>query len=205
MDTIDADRSPNHHADHPGFAGLSGHLYAGLFAVIGKANARLVLDLAGVTPADRVVDIGCGAGNAVRAAAAVGATGTGVDPSAAMLRVARLLTRGRRATFRRGGAETLPVADASATVVWSVACVHHWVDVDAALSEVVRVLEPGGRFLAVERRIEAGATGLASHGWTPIQVDAFAGACRAAGLVDVTVETVEGRRGTALVVRAHRP
>lgn len=204
MDAIDAPQVPNHHAHHPGFSGVSGHLYAGLFALLGKANADLVVRLAEVGPAARVVDIGCGAGNAVRAAAATGAAATGVDPSNAMLRVARLLTRSPRATFRRGGAEDLPVDDASATIVWSVACVHHWADLDAGLAEVLRVLGPGGRFIAIERCTEASATGLASHGWTPEQADAFAAACRSTGFAEATVETAAGRRGTALVVRARK-
>jgi ubiquinone/menaquinone biosynthesis C-methylase UbiE len=47
--------------------------------------------------------------------------------------------------------------------------VHHWHDLDAGLAEVRRVLRPSGRFLAIERQVEPGATGLASHGWTAEQ------------------------------------
>jgi hypothetical protein len=48
----------------------------------------------------------------------------------------------------QGAAEDLRLSDRSATVVWSLATVHHWRDVAA----VHRALSPGGRFLAVERR-----------------------------------------------------
>lgn len=71
----------NHHAGYPGFAGPIG-LVAGLtMLVTGRASARLVVDLAAVSDADRVVDIGCGPGSAVRAAARRGARATGVDPA----------------------------------------------------------------------------------------------------------------------------
>jgi ubiquinone/menaquinone biosynthesis C-methylase UbiE len=200
--------APNHHADHPGFAGLSGYGFALLFSLgRRRGTGRLAVELTEVRAGDHVVDIGCGAGNAVRDALAAGATATGIDPSAEMLRVARGMTRrrARRATYLDGAAEGLPVADASATVAWSLACVHHWGDLEAGLGEVRRVLRPGGRFLAVERRTQPGADGLASHGWTDQQAAAFADRCRKAGLLDVSVDARQGHRGTLLAVLAHQP
>ena len=76
--------------------------------------------------------------------------------------------------------------------------------VEPALTEVSRVLGSGGRFLAAERRTTPGATGLASHGWTDAQAEAFADLCRAAGFVDVTVATHPGKRALVSVL-AHRP
>jgi SAM-dependent methyltransferase len=197
----------NHHADHPGFAGASGLRKALYFAAVGGGNARLACDLAGVGPGDHVVDIGCGPGTAVRAAAARGARATGVDPSPVMLTVARPLTARRRSSIRwaGGAAESIPVADADATVVWSVMCVHHWADIDAGLAEVHRVLAPGGRFLAVERRTTPDAVGTASHGWFPEQAEVFAAACRDDGFTGVAVSTESSDRGELLVVRAVRP
>ena len=66
------------------------------------------------------------------------------------------------------------------------------------------MLAPGGRFLAAERRTTPGATGLASHGWTDAQADAFAALCREAGFTDVSVATHAGRRAL-VTVRARRP
>jgi ubiquinone/menaquinone biosynthesis C-methylase UbiE len=196
----------NHHADHPGFAGPGGLLFAIALLLIGRPNARLAVELAEVSDADRVVDIGCGAGVAVRAAARRGASATGVDPAPVMLRVARLVTRGSgKVGWAQGNAEQVPVPDASATVLWSLATVHHWKDVHAGLAEAHRVLQPGGRLLAVERRTSADATGLASHGWTGDQAEAFASLCRAAGFTDMSVtEHGHGRRGV-WAVRGLRP
>ncbi len=206
MDTTTDLPAPNHHADHPGFSGVAGTLLALLFALGGRRKARAVAALAGVEPGDHVVDVGCGSGPAVRAALRRGATADGVDPSTTMLRIARTLTRpGRPVRWRTGTAEGLGVADASATVVWSVATVHHWQDVDAGLAEAHRALRPGGRLLAVERRIQPDAEGRASHGWVDAQAEAFAVACRRAGFTDVAVRREAVGRGTQLLVRATRP
>ena len=196
---------PNHHAHHAGFSGVSGTLMAVGFALARNKSARRIVDLAEVSPTDRVVDIGCGPGNAVKAAARRGASAIGVDPSAEMLKVGRFFVRRGNVEFHQGTAEALPLPDGAATVVWSVAAIHHWQDVEQGLAEVHRVLAPGGRFLGVERRSAPDAKGIASHGWTAEQTEAFAEACRAAGFVDVTAETHDEDRGRELVVRAVRP
>lgn len=178
---------PNHHADHPGFAGIPGTLAALSFTVGRKPHAELAARLTGVGAGDDVVDIGCGPGTAVRHAAALGASSVvGVDPAPVMLRVGRLITAPRRGIrsrirFLEGTAEAVPLPDGCATVVWSLSTVHHWHDVDAGLAEVARILRRPGRFLAIERRTVPGATGHASHGWTKQQAEAFAQRCSDAG------------------------
>ena len=200
METTDA---PNHHHAYPGFAGVSG-LVAALSMAVGRSgDSRLAARLTGVGPTDVVLDVGCGPGAAARHAARLGATVTGVDPEAVMLRLARLLSP-RRITYVTGVAEALPVENGSVTVLWSIATVHHWNDVDAGLREAHRVLTPGGRLLAVEKRREPGAKGHASHGWTEAQAEAFAECCRAHGFDGVNVGQDEGRRGLALSVLARR-
>src|SRR5581483_7614140 len=109
----------------------------------------------------------------------------------------RLLTRGGDVTYRRGSAEDLPVRDGEANAAWSIATVHHWRDIDKGLQEVRRALVPGGRFVAIERRTRAGARGLASHGWTEEQAEAFAADCAARGFASVRVEERTGARGPA--------
>jgi len=201
-----ASTAPNHHADYPGFAGPLGFL-AGLSMTFGRAgDADLAERLTGTQPDDRVVDVGCGPGTAVRHAARLGATVTGVDPAPVMLRLARRLTRRRDGiTLRQGTAEALPLPDGSATVLWSIATVHHWSDLDRALGEIGRVLEADGRFVAIERRSHPGATGLASHGWTDEQAEAFAELCRAADFEAVRVERHTTERRTVLAVIARKP
>jgi ubiquinone/menaquinone biosynthesis C-methylase UbiE len=193
---------PNHHADYPGFRGVAG-LVAALSMVFGrKGDAQLAVRLSGMGPGDKVVDVGCGPGVAVRYSARLGATATGVDPAPVMLRVARLLTpSSAKVRYAEGAAEEMPLPEGSASVVWSIATVHHWSDIDAGLREVRRVLLTGGRLVAMERRAEPGARGHGSHGWTDEQATAFADRCREHGFTDVRLERATiGRRSTVSVV-----
>lgn len=207
--TGDVTLPPNHHADHPGFAGIGGVIAAICFTIGRGAAADLAIELTGTGPGDDVVDIGCGPGVAVRRAAARGASSVvGVDPAAVMLRVARALTRtSRRAAptvrYEDGAAEALALPDGSATVAWSLATVHHWHDLDAGLAEVRRVLRPSGRFLAIERQVEPGATGLASHGWTAEQAHLFGQRCRTAGFSDISIDRHQPGRRRVISVLAH--
>jgi SAM-dependent methyltransferase len=193
---------PNHHADYPGFAGVGG-LVAALSMVLGrKGDALLAVRLSGMGPGDPVVDVGCGPGVAVRYAARRGAVVTGVDPAPVMLRVARLLTRRpARTRYVSGAAEAIPLPGDSASVVWSIATVHHWSDIDAGLREARRVLLPGGRLVAMERWARPGARGHASYGWTDQQANDFVDRCREHGFADVRLErTTIGRRSTVSVI-----
>jgi ubiquinone/menaquinone biosynthesis C-methylase UbiE len=166
-------------------------------------NAELAAALTCLRPSDRVVDIGCGPGVAARLSAERGALVTGVDPAAVMLRVARRADRRRAVTWLRGVAEALPLPDRSQDIAWSLSTVHHWPDLEGGLTEVCRVLTTGGRFLATERRVKAGATGLASHGWTLGQAETFAALCESAGLGDIEVSTHDSARGVLLAVLGH--
>src|SRR5438034_10594557 len=107
---------------HERFQGVSG-VVIGATMLVGRGSlGRLVADLAGVGPGDRVLDVGCGPGAAAREAARRGAAVTGVDPAPLMLALGRRLSRGRtgrRIAFVEGTAEALPVADRSATAAWA--------------------------------------------------------------------------------------
>jgi ubiquinone/menaquinone biosynthesis C-methylase UbiE len=200
---VDEQRAPpNHHANYPGFAGVAG-LIAALSMTFGRrGDARLVVRLSGMESDDVVVDIGCGPGVAVRYAAQLGATVTGVDPAPVMLRMARLLTRGpAKARYIEGVAEAIPLPDDSASVVWSIATVHHWSDIDAGLRELRRLLRPGGRLVAIERRAQPGSRGHASHGWTDEQATSFADRCHNLDFANLHLEqTTMGRRSTVSVI-----
>lgn len=195
----------NHHADHPGFSGVTGAIVGVLLLWMGRANARLACELTEVSSGDRVIDVGSGPGGAVREAARRGARVTGVDPAPVMLRLARTLTRDPAIEWVEGTAESVPLPDGAATVLWSLATVHHWQDVSLGLREARRLLTPQGRLLAVERQSQPGATGLASHGWTGQQAESFAAQCRTAGFADVTVGEHGRGRHAVWTVRATRP
>jgi len=193
---------------HERFQGACG-LVIGVVLLVGRgAVSRLVADLAGVGPRDRVLDVGCGPGGAAREAARRGAAVTGVDPAPLMLTLGRRLSRGqsgRGIAFVEGTAEALPVADRSVTVAWAISSAHHWADVAAGLRELHRVLQPGGRLIIAERLARPGARGLAAHGFTTAQAAQTAAAAQAAGFAGAGHETHRAGRRTLAVVRAQRP
>ena len=143
--------------------------------VFGRGRmASVVADVALLTPADRVVDIGCGPGTAVRVASRRCARATGVDPDPTSLRLARWLSwvqRRHNVEIVAGSAEAIPLPDASATVVWSITAVHHWADRAAGLAEARRVPAPGGRVFLVERLSPPDARGHQRFGMTEAQLD----------------------------------
>jgi len=167
------------------------------------AAAREVASIAGISASDRLVDIGCGPGTAVREAARRGATATGIDPVPAMLKIARWISARRhaeRVTWLDGRAEALPVPDGTATVVWALSSLHHWSDQAAGLGEARRVLAPGGLLLIAERLTQHGGRGHAAHGLTRAQAGQLAETMSAAGFADVrTQDTRAGRRHLIIV------
>jgi len=194
-----ADLPPNHHADYRSFGGPFGYV-AGLTMILGRGgDGRLATDLAAVEAGDHVLDIGCGPGTAARLAAGAGIRVTGVDPAEPMLKLARVLTSLRRPAgdieWHQTGAEDLGLPDGSVTVCWSLASVHHWPELERGLAEVKRVLAPGGRFIALEKRTADAAKGHASHGWTAGQASTFATMLEDLGFQSVAVKQHDlGRR-----------
>jgi len=111
--------------------------------------ARVVVDRAVPVEGERVVDVGCGTGNAALLAAACGARATGVDPAPRLLEVAReqAAARGLDATFALGEAAALPLEDGDADVVLSVFGVIFAPDAPDAAAEMSRVTAPAGRIV----------------------------------------------------------
>ena len=111
--------------------------------------AREVVQAAAVQPGERVLDVGCGTGNAALLAAARGARVTAVDPAGRLLEVARqrAAAEGHSVDFRLGEAAALPAPDDAFDVVLSVFAAIFAPDSQAALTDMARTLAPGGRLL----------------------------------------------------------
>jgi SAM-dependent methyltransferase len=111
--------------------------------------AKIVVDRAALADGERVVDVGCGTGNAALLAAARGARVIGVDPSPRLLEVAReqAAAQGLDTTFALGDAGSLPLEDGAADVVLSVFGVIFAPDAPAAASEMTRIAAPAGRIV----------------------------------------------------------
>src|SRR5713226_4975948 len=101
---------------------------------------------------ERVLDVGCGPGFvAAEMADAIGATGRvcGVDVSESMLALARARC-GDRIEFLFGDATLLPLDDGVFDVAVATQVYEYVSDLEPALTELRRVLRPGGRALIVD-------------------------------------------------------
>jgi demethylmenaquinone methyltransferase/2-methoxy-6-polyprenyl-1,4-benzoquinol methylase len=106
--------------------------------------------LAGVEPGERAVDVACGTGDIAQLLASEGARVVGVDLVFRMLELAKMKDVGRRLRFVTGDMTALPLSDGSTDIVTAGYGLRNVPALDAALSEVVRVLRPGGRFVALD-------------------------------------------------------
>ena len=113
------------------------------------AVAEKVVDAADVSSNDRVLDLGCGTGNAALLAAQRSSHVVGIDPSPRLLAVARDAgtTASLSARFLDGRAEAIPLDESSVDLVLSVFALIFCLDPLAAAREIDRVLAPNGRLL----------------------------------------------------------
>jgi 2-polyprenyl-6-hydroxyphenyl methylase/3-demethylubiquinone-9 3-methyltransferase len=96
-----------------------------------------------------VLDLGCAGGFMAEAMALRGATVTGIDPAAEAVAAARrhAAAAGLPIRYDTGVGEALPYGDAAFDAVVCVDVLEHVADLAQVLSEVARVLRPGGLFL----------------------------------------------------------
>jgi 2-polyprenyl-3-methyl-5-hydroxy-6-metoxy-1,4-benzoquinol methylase len=101
-------------------------------------------------PGTRALDLGCGTGSLTVLLARQGLTVEALDHSPDMLAVARSKTEAEglsgSVTFSEGDIRSIPLPDASFDVVTCQRVLHHVAEADAVISEVARVLKPGGVF-----------------------------------------------------------
>ncbi|HEY8762655.1 MAG TPA: methyltransferase domain-containing protein [Solirubrobacteraceae bacterium] len=102
--------------------------------------------LAEVRPDDRALDLGSGAGEFTAALSRAAGTAVGVEVAEAALRRAR--AKYPELDFRLAPIDgPLPLEDGSFDLVWASEVIEHVADTALWLSEVRRVLAPGGRLL----------------------------------------------------------
>jgi ribosomal protein L11 methylase PrmA len=120
-DDIAAQRGP--------FAGTEGHLDAPYW----QTPAELVeamLDLAGLQPGERLVDLGCGDGRIVLAAAKRGAEALGIDIDRQRIAEAEAAARAAglsaKARFRREDMFETPLGEADVVTLYLLGHVNNW-------------------------------------------------------------------------------
>jgi SAM-dependent methyltransferase len=131
------------------------------------ADTRFYIDLAARTEASRIVDIGCGTGLLACELARRGHTLTGVDPSPAMLDIARRRPGGDRVEWIEGDAAQLGAKSADLAVMTGHVAQVFLDDAsfDSTLAAAQAALRPGGR-LTFESRNPSVSPWAA---WTPEQ------------------------------------
>jgi SAM-dependent methyltransferase len=127
--------------------------FAQRHALSGAEADQLLIDLAGVGPADEVLDVACGPGIVACALAAVARHVTGIDLTPAMIAQAEA-KQGEAGldnlAWVVGDAVPLPFADRSFSVVVSRYSFHHFLEPRAVFAEMVRVTRPGGRVAVID-------------------------------------------------------
>ena len=105
----------------------------------------LTRELDGKNPAC-LVDVGCGTGRLLSAAAQrwPEATLFGADPAEVMVAEANRIRP--EVEIRLATAESLPFEDQSADIVTTSLSFHHWHDQAKGVGEIARILRPGGIF-----------------------------------------------------------
>ena len=134
---------------------------AGLLGLgVNRPNSRMIVEMAGIKPGDKVLDVACGTGSlTLTAEKAVGKSGSvhGIDASAEMIEVARKKAqrRGSSTVFEVGLVEKLGYPDATFDVVISRLAIHHLPgDLKRqGFREIWRVLRPGGRLFVADFRV----------------------------------------------------
>jgi len=131
---------------HAGWAKLTSRLYYAPFA------RRIVRELAPLNDGSTLVDLGTGSGalsielgKLLRRVRIIG-----IDPSSDMLEIARENARHSAIPnyeARLGRAEEIPLESSSVDLVISQSSFHEWENRGKGLSEVLRVLKPGGSFI----------------------------------------------------------
>lgn len=117
------------------------------------SDLEALIEFAEPVSDDVVLDVATGAGHVALALARLVSSVVAVDLAMGMVDKAR--ERGAEAGVsnlecRVADAERLPFEDESFDLVTCRIAAHHFVDIDAAIAEVARVLRPGGRYVVVD-------------------------------------------------------
>ncbi len=122
---------------------------------------RQMLELAGLKPGMRILDVGMGTGLVARQAVSIlgdASLVTGVDPSAGMISAAKLPAG---VQVVEGRAEQIPLPDAGYDFLSMGYALRHVSDMSIAFAEFRRVLKPGGKVCIMEITPPKGKIGTA--------------------------------------------
>lgn len=135
-----------------------------------RQSAQALRHLLGAGVFPRVLDAGCGPGTVSREWRLAGSEVTALDLSGDMLAQAAQNDAADR--YLQADIESLPLADAGFDLVWSNLAVQWCNSLSGALTELYRVLRPGGK-LAFTTLVDASLPEL-NHAWQTVDSRAHA-------------------------------
>ena len=154
-------------------------------------RSRWAVELLDLQPGDRLLEVGCGPGVAIAAAATSGSTVVGVDRSAVMISQARRRNHravlAGRVVLHTSRVEDLPTFDEPFDKALAVNSVGHWDDPIGGLTSLRRVLRSGGHIAVVTQPRTAAATAADSRA----AADETVRLLGAAGFGEVRLETLD--------------
>ena len=168
-------------------------------------RSRWAVSLLGLGPGDRLLEVGCGPGVAVAAAAATGAHVVGVDRSSVVIGQAghrnRRAVRHGQVELHVAPVEQLPDLGAPFDAALAVNTIGFWSDPGAALTTIAGKLRSGGTLAVVSQPRIRGATA----DDTRAAGERFRELLERAGYDDVRSETLDDLDPPAVCVLAGRP
>jgi SAM-dependent methyltransferase len=193
-----------------------------------RPNFKAILAVLNLQPDDYLLEVGCGGGAFLHDALLSGCRAAAIDHSSDMVKLAREANPQplgqRRWEIREGNAESLPFPDGTFTCAVMTGVFGFIADPARVLSEVLRVLQPGGRFVLFTGSKELRGTPAAPEpiasrlhfyedeellalvrqaGWTEAHLEHpdFATLAREAGVPEEAWGLFQGRGGQLLVAR----
>jgi SAM-dependent methyltransferase len=127
--------------------------FAAAAAIRNEEALNRIVQWAGTSPEDIVLDVACGPGLLACAFARVAQHATGVDMTPAMLEQARKTQQEqglKNVSWQPGDVYSLPFPSAHFSIVSSRFAFHHLLDPMAALKEMQRVCRPGGKIVVAD-------------------------------------------------------
>jgi ubiquinone/menaquinone biosynthesis C-methylase UbiE len=145
MDRSDGDMSSKDYFDQ-----VASQWDAMRTAFFSEAVRETACAVAGIKPGQLAADIGAGSGFITEGLLQRGVRVIAVDQSQAMLSEMRRKFAGANLDLRLGEAESLPLDSASVDAVFANMYLHHVEHPALAISEMARLLKPGGRLVITD-------------------------------------------------------
>ena len=139
-----------------------------------RPETTWTINLLDIQPADTVLEIGFGAGRGIKLAAEKAGDGrvVGIDLSEVMVRAATRrniqAVKTGRVELSQGNITALPFEDQHFDKIMTIHTLYFWLESLQALSELYRVLKPGGRLVITLSTGKINAQGVIEV-WHPLQ------------------------------------